>query len=310
MPADEAAAVLATLRLPVPATLQRAASAANEVWFAGDHVVKLSNGRFRDSLSHESRVLAALPDAVPHPEVVGHGSHDGRDWLVLQRLPGAPLSTVWAGLDESARRAVGAEVAAAVQVMHAVAEPERFANPWVADALGPGGVRRNAYHAPPESYRLMVDAVRDRGEVDARLLDDVAAVLAAALPAFATDRAVLTHTDLHGGNILVDAGRLSGLLDFEGARPAAADQELDALIKFSGDDPDLGPVTEGEKSLRCRHFSEYVIAASADFGAYPRRAERLTAYALLWCLVQILNIHDDGAPILAGQLVTLVSRAG
>ncbi|MGI8867847.1 MAG: hypothetical protein ACR2F6_03085 [Mycobacteriales bacterium] len=287
--------------------LTRAASAANEVWLGRRYVVKIGTGRFRDSLRHERRVLAALSADVPHPVPVADGRTDGRDWLVLQRLPGAPLSQVWPDLDQTARARVADEIAAGIGALHATPRPETFGNPWLTDALESRPA--DLYHAPPDRSGLLIDATR--GILDHGLLDDLAAALLAVRPVFSGDRMVLAHTDLHATNILLEGSRLTGFLDFEGARPAAADQELDALIRFSGDDPDLSPLTEAEKGLRAPGLSRLVLESSSIRAAgleRPHERERLATHAILWLLVQALNLPPHVRGTIEKQLRILLAR--
>lgn len=286
--------------------LVRAVSAANEVWIGQRYVVKLGSGRFRDSLAHEASVIAALPDDVPRAEVIAGGHADGREWLVLNRMPGTTLAHTWGAIGPAARDRFVEDLALAMKALHAVPEPRRFANPWLDDALAPAGSIADAYHAPPHRYPALVAAAS--GLLPAAVLGDVGDTLAHLVTAFVGDREVLTHTDLHAGNLLVHEGRLSAVLDFEGARPAAADQELDALIRFSGDDPALGVLRPAEKALHTRHLSELVRRRYPALDAHPRRADRLTAYGLLWCLVQVHHLPPGDAALIA-QLHALLARA-
>ena len=96
-PADLAASLLESLGLP-SSPLQVADGWVNRVWLAPAHVVRLSSGRFRDSLAHEARVLRLLPPEVPHARVVAHRRTGRREWLVLERVPGITLTAAWPAL--------------------------------------------------------------------------------------------------------------------------------------------------------------------------------------------------------------------
>lgn len=71
--------------------LTRASSVTNEVWFAGDLVVRV-NRQPNQRLRREATLGPMLPPAVRYPEVVAYGGQLGADWLILKRRPGTALS--------------------------------------------------------------------------------------------------------------------------------------------------------------------------------------------------------------------------
>ena len=102
-PAAFACTVLESLGWPAR-PLRAASGWSNHVWLAPAHVVRISSGRFRDAYAHELAVLKMLPDAVPHAQAVAYGRAGRREWMVLQRVPGRPLTQVWAGMSEFQRQ--------------------------------------------------------------------------------------------------------------------------------------------------------------------------------------------------------------
>ena len=70
--------------------------------------------------------------------------------------------------------------------------------------------------------------------IDRTVLREVGSFIAERLDAFSryAEPQVLVHADAHFGNLLWHNGRISALLDFEGARPAPPDLELDTLLRF------------------------------------------------------------------------------
>ncbi len=175
--------------------------------------------------------------------------------------------------------------------LHALEPAAWMANPWVADAMA--GRWADAYHAPPRLFRELVRSVRgrwpaaDAGAGD--VLDRVESFISARVDAFDGDRDVPVHADLHLGNVLVDEGRISGLIDFEGFRLAPADTELDMLlrsIRWALASPETGSM-DYEMVPRC--FAEHY----PGLFAHPRLIERLEVYEGLWHLVQ-LHWHPAG----------------
>ncbi len=271
---------------------------ANQVWLAPAHVVRLGSGRFRDAYVHEAAVLRLLPPGVLHARVLDHGRVGRREWMVMERVAGRPLAAVWSGLGEGRRRAAAAQLGAALRALHAVPLPAGFANPWLDDALAPGGPATDAYHAPPAHYRTLIAAGYQVPGGDQALLDEVGAFIAERLDAFAGDPAVLVHGDAHFANLLWDGDRLAALLDFEGARPAAPDQELDTLLRFArepelyrGRDGGAGP-SRGDLAA----FPDWLAAAYPALFTHPRLPARLAVYEALWHLVQLLHFPPGADP--------------
>src|SRR5437660_5341231 len=86
------------------APLERASSITNEVWYAGDWVVRVNTRERRGNLRHEAEVARLLPPEVGYPPVVDYGSNEGAEWLVHRRISGDVLSRVWPRLSEGERR--------------------------------------------------------------------------------------------------------------------------------------------------------------------------------------------------------------
>jgi aminoglycoside phosphotransferase (APT) family kinase protein len=296
-PAAFARRVLASLGLPAR-PLVASDGWANRVWLAPAHVVRLSSGRFRDAFAHERAVLQLLPAAVPHASVRAYGRAGRREWLVQDRVAGEPLLRVWPRLGATQRRAATEQLGDALRALHAVRLPAGFGNPALDDALAPGGPVADAYHAPPIHYRRLLGAARRVRGVDGALLDELGAFIAARLGAFAGDAAVLVHVDAHFSNLLWGGGRLGALLDFEGARPAAPDLELDTLLRFAREPELYRP--PGDRSGPTRQelaaFPGWLAGAYPELFVHPQLPARLAVYEALWQLVQLLHYPPRSGP--------------
>lgn len=279
--------------------LEAAGGWSNRVWLAPAHVVRLSQGRFRDAFAHEARVLRLLPPEIPHAGVVAHGAVGRREWLILERVPGRPLGAVWRGLGEGQRRSAITQLGELLRALHRVQLPAGFGNPWLDDAFAPGGELRDAYHAPPRLYLRLIEAAGRVPGVDQGVLDRVAAFIGSRLGAFGDDLTALVHGDVHFGNLLWDRGRITALLDFEGSRPAAPDLELDTLLRFCRE-PELYPSIPGEPSpLAARDLADvpaWLRRAYPELFAHPRLPDRLAVYDALWQLTQLLHFPPGSGP--------------
>jgi hygromycin-B 7''-O-kinase len=304
--------LLSSLGLPNQ-PLVSAGGWSNRVWLAPAHVVRLSSGRFRDAFAHEAAVIGMLPSAIPTARVLGHGRVGPREWLVQQRLPGSPLAQVWPALSTPQRRDAARQLGTLLRALHGVPLPVGFANPWLSAALAPGGQPRNAYHAPPSQYETLLAAAAQVPGVGTALLDALRAFIGERLPAFDGLPAVLMHGDIHFYNVLWHDGRISGLLDFEGAQPAVADQELDTLRRFCRQ-PVLYRGSGDATALPGADLAAvpgWLAETYPELFAVPGLTARLAVYDALWHLVQLHHFPLYGGPRdPLGRLKALLAAGG
>jgi aminoglycoside phosphotransferase (APT) family kinase protein len=99
-----------------------------------------------------------------------------------------------------------------------------------------------------------VEAARRLPGHDSRLLADVADWIQERLGLFADDEPVLVHGDVHGSNVIVDQGRVTGLIDFAEALAQPADVELDTILRWCSRAREYPPTPEArgldESTLR------------------------------------------------------------
>ncbi|MDQ3655040.1 MAG: phosphotransferase [Chloroflexota bacterium] len=253
---------------------------ANLVILTRDHVVRLNDGRFPNAFRHEATVLNRLPTDIPHPLAVAFGTRrSGGEYLILERLPGGNLEQAWPSLNESDRVRIVQELGNIMKCLHTLPIDDWMPNPWVGDVLATKRWR-DAYHAPPELYPWLVDSAAVARPELWHMLDSVALFVAVRMFAFEPAPNSFIHTDLHFRNVVVDAGRITGLIDFEGSRVGARDVELDMLLRS------LAP---GEDGSRGRHAGTIAALASTypELFSSPHLIARLEAYEALWHLVQM-----------------------
>jgi aminoglycoside phosphotransferase (APT) family kinase protein len=274
-------------------------------------VVRLSPGRFRDSFAHEARILRLLPPEVPHATTVAQGRIGRQEWLVLERVPGVPLVVAWPSLNQDERAQAARDLGTLLHALHQISVPVDLRNPWLDDALAPGGPRRDAYHAPPTRYHDMLDAVRAAPGIERGVLDEVGAFIAERLDAFAPEPDVLVHADVHFANILWHDGHISALLDFESARPAPPDLELDTLLRFVREPRLYDWMSQPDKWIGSdlEKFTDGLATAYPELFSQPRLAARLAVYEALWQLVQLHHFPPgSGPPDPWGRLLALLEQ--
>lgn len=200
-------------------------SATNEVWDAGEVVVRL-NRRTHPRLRREAQVAAALPPAVRYPKVVASGIEAGNDWLVLEKASGTPLVRCWPDLPAVDRRRAVGEIAVALRAVHSTVAPPELPAAEVPQLLATG-LRAT------DPVCAALEAASELEHVDGAAMADAVGwvrTMRTALDPF--DAPTLVHGDLHFQNVLWDGRHVTALLDFEFARAAPADLDLDVFLRF------------------------------------------------------------------------------
>jgi aminoglycoside phosphotransferase (APT) family kinase protein len=237
---------LAATGLPATGRFHSKAGWVSRAWVGDEYVVRLSNGQFRDAFHHEATVVKLLAGSeVPHARHIAHGNGPDGPWYISERLPGRTLSEVWPTADSHTRQSMIESLGLAIRALHHIPVPADLLPPWLADALE--GKPRAAFHPPVVSMALQqVEAARRLPGHDSRLLAQVADWIRERLALFAADEPVLVHGDLHGSNVMVDQGRVTGLIDFAEALAQPADVELDTLLRWCAKAREYPPTPDGQ----------------------------------------------------------------
>ncbi len=272
---------LAAAGLPATGGFVPKAGWVSRVWVGDEYVVRLTSGKYRDAYRHEATVVSLLAGSeVPHARRLAHGDGPDGPWYISERLPGRTLFEAWPVADSTTRQAMIESLGAALRALHRVPVPADLLPPWLADALAGGPWP--AFHPPVVSAALQqVEAGRRVPGHDSRLLADVADWIRERLALFAADESVLVHGDLHGSNVMVDGGCVTGLVDFAEALAQPADVELDTILRWCARAREFPP-TPDERGL-----DETTLTAVPGWlhGAYPELFEREN-------LRERLNFHD------------------
>lgn len=258
-------------------------SYSSNVWVGPRHVVRLQPAHLPQVLHQEVRILPALPARVPHAEIVGHGAEPRFGWLVLRRLPGEQLGRCWPTMSPHERQGAIEQLGKAMAAIHAVDEPLRFRHPWVE------APESTTYQQHPRRIGPLAAAARALAGVDVALIDEAERFVVERLGAFADDEPVaLVHADLHFENLLWDSTsrRLTAVLDFEMARPAPMDLDLNVVLRMCGVGP-LLVAEDYEDQIHPEDFTDvprWLAAAYPGLFAHPHLVERQEAYAAMYDL--------------------------
>jgi hygromycin-B 7''-O-kinase len=244
------------------ALLSRFADGSLPVYSAGELVLKLFPSLFLSEWRVERAVLSVVGGSlpIPTPRLRDAGLHDGWGYLLMSRLRGTALSTVWDRTTVADRDRMAAHLGEAIAALHRVTPP-RLQNWW------------------PEDWPAFVARQRGRCASEQRELG-LASSWVAQYPAFLqgvafqTGPLVLLHTEVMRQHLLVtqtgDGGwRFSGLFDFEPAMRGASEYEFASVGVF---------VSQGDS----RFLRRVLIAYGYSGGELDARlSRRLLAWALL-----------------------------
>jgi hygromycin-B 7''-O-kinase len=278
---------LAEAGLDPDVTIERASSVNNEVWLTPNLVIRM-NLQPDQRLRREATLAAALPSEIGYPPVVAYGGDMGSEWLLLERIPGQPLSRCWPDLTLAQRRLAISQLAARLKVLHGCRAPvvaELHKQPQLLDhaATGAAAVRR---------LRAAIERAATLEHVDPRKmgeLDTLVAATASCLEPFDAD--TLVHGDLTFENMLWDGSQLTALLDFEWARPGPPDLDLDVLMRFVAY-PFLHVAADYEHRTLARDYCDVPQWLAEDYPELfevPRQFERVRLYSIAWDVQELLR---------------------
>ena len=163
-------------------------------------------------IAHEQRWLPAvapgLPLPIPCPVRTGApGLGFPYSWSVVPYLPGVPAAGADGGGVPIDLAAVAADLGGFLRAMHVVAPADAPANPFRGVPLSQRAATFEANLALLAEPGAASPAVADEAAVRRAWADALAA------PAY-DGPPVWLHGDLHPANLLVDNGRISGVIDF------------------------------------------------------------------------------------------------
>ena len=185
----------------------------------------------RERLLREAAIGAALPAEVGYPAVLDSGRMTVDDvtitWMLSRRLTGCTLMEAWPTLDEDTRDRAVLEVAEPLRALHRWRPGAELTTRIASAATPPGALPDDIIGAsilplPLERVQALVTPAVERAgayapvvEAAWRWLVDHADLLPV-LDEPATG--VVTHGDLHLGNVWWNGERVAGLIDLEWVR--------------------------------------------------------------------------------------------
>jgi aminoglycoside phosphotransferase len=273
--------------------LTRASSVTNEVWLSDEFAVRV-NRRPDKRLWREANLGPQLPPEIRYPEIVAYGSGTGFDWLVTRRRPGHVLSRSWPTMAPAQRRLAVRQVAFMLRALHSTPQPDGIGT---MDDLGAPQLLNVAEGADPVAPVLRaLDKAATLPHVNTETMRDLAALVrwnCRTIDPFAAN--TLIHGDLTFENVLWDGEQVTALIDFEWARPAPCDLDLDVLLRFCAY-PYLHVADDYEAATTAEAYEEVPSWLAEDYPqlfAAPRLVDRLRIYAIAFEVRQVLLSPPD-----------------
>jgi hygromycin-B 7''-O-kinase len=243
--------VLDQAGLPLDVPLARIESARNEVWFAGEFVVRIASHVATHRLNDEAAVLAMLPPEVPHPGVVATGRASFGEWTIMPRIRAYPLSRQWLRLQDAQRYAAILSLGRALAAIHSV-----DASHLHPQFLAPGSLEC-AHQLPFDRLYRVIDRLRSTSGVDRAMVEAAEQMASHAEPLMGPMPTTLIHGDFHLENVLVHDGLVKAVIDFEFARPSWPEVDLEILLRFCAE-PELHVSSDYAGALRADAFRPVV----------------------------------------------------
>ncbi len=266
--------------------LQPLSSVTNEVWAAGKHIVRVNRHPVPRLWREATLATFLLPAGVGCPPIVAYGGILGADWMITERLPGQVLSRCWPAMSTADRRSAVHQLGERLAKLHRFTLDEplpEIATPQLlASSAGPGSVDR---------LLCALDQAQDLEFVDPVMILRAKTLVREGLTALDEVPAqTLIHGDVHFENVLWDGSQITGLLDFEWARPAAPDLELDVLLRFCSF-PFLHVAEDYEQVTIPADYAAvpgWLVEDYPDLFSHPRLLERLRVYSIAYDLRELL----------------------
>lgn len=281
------ASILRGLGLEHAEMPERIAGSTNEVWRAGNYIIRVAFETGAERLRREAKLAALLPEDIHYPKVIASGIEPFGEWIVVRHRPGRVLSQEWLRLDGPNRKLAVGEFAQALKALHSLKiEPEHASTV----AFGQGNGQLNIpYQLGRNRMLSLIEIARCEPYTDQGLLNAAEERVNELSDVFwAHERFGLIHGDLHFENILFMDGVLVAMLDFEWSRVGPQEIDIDVLARFCSE-PELH--VGGNYPARAEDYKDvlrWLNEFYPELFAHAFLKERLTLCALSFELASLV----------------------
>ena len=233
-----------------------------------------------ERFKQEVRLFEKLAPEVPVPRVVACGRHQGVPYQIQHVVPGQPMHRLWNRLSKLEKEAVVSEFVSYLRVIHGQTD-SRYGPVYRPDASSDSWLdycERGFRATLRDLGQLSIDLPPDLLELATDYVDQHKHNLAGG-------RAVQVHGDLWPGNILINDGKISAILDFEFSIQAPRDYELLLVEQFCLYPNDYA---EEDNEIFCAaDFSDFFQLLSEHYVELfqtPHLRQRLNIYHIMYGL--------------------------
>ncbi|OBT62546.1 hypothetical protein VE03_07400 [Pseudogymnoascus sp. 23342-1-I1] len=189
--------------------------------------------RAGDNEVNALRTLEREAPSIPAPLLIDTFSDDSVDWFIMTRVPGTRLEDVIHRTSHAERAQLAADLSSILAQMRKIknTSPYRFCN------VSGGPIYDNRLNEVAGPFNAEADlntCLLGRAQFLKYLTDEIPTAF------LRSHDSVFTHSDLFFSNVLVDGGRLSGIVDWEGANFMPAYWEFTKAMRTAKSDEAVG----------------------------------------------------------------------
>lgn len=197
----------------------------NFVYQLGDQFVLKIERDLDVTLHQVSLVKMAVDAGAKVPNIIDSGENLGKRYLLMERVLGEKLSTIWTMLEQDRKENFIKQICEQMKIFHSITfdkyssqRPREFDT--IREALDwQTSLVKIQTGTLDKITKDNVELVREFYHENLQILDE-------------RGTAVFVHNDLHFENILFDGDIITGIIDFDFSRQFAKDYELWHIVDF------------------------------------------------------------------------------
>lgn len=248
----------------------------NQVFLVNDQYIIRAGAR-EDAylrLQREADLLQRLAGSLPVPRILALGEIDGQAYQIQQYMPGQKLYQVWGRMSPGQQEQIAREFTGYRKTLAA----QKFSEfGYYYEAKGRADTWAGYFSAKFQDTLAEIDRLNLR--MAPGFVDLAVEYFSAHQSSLEDGAACMVHGDLWPGNILIDQGHITALLDFEFALQAPQDYELLKIEDFCLYPNDYAEEdNENYCAADFAGFCQLLQNHDAELFQTPRLHERLSLY--------------------------------